>query len=256
MSLPKGRTTATAQLGASLVAFAVGLRSVWALDSASTLYRLDPGTARVTKRIRTGARAPYNIWIGSNAVWIADDQGASVLRISPATNRVVARIAVGDGPADMAFAGEQAWVMTHRDNGLYRINTQTNTATRLATVAASDAAAERIAVLGNSLWITGRGVGLLEVDPGTGALRRSIDIDGTGIDIVGAAGALWVPVRTAAVDRTGFPTMTAVRRVAVDGSRKTVATARGRVDVHGLAAGRGSVWIADNTGGFLYRLAT
>jgi hypothetical protein len=156
----------------------------------------------------------------------------------------------------MAFAGEQAWVMTHRDNGLYRIDTQTNTATRLATVAASDAAAERIAVLGNSLWITGRGVGLLEVDPGTGALRRSIDIDGTGIDIVAAAAALWVPVRTAAVDSTGVPTMTALRRITTAGGVNTVATASGRVDVHGFTSGTGAIWIADNTNGFLYRVLT
>jgi hypothetical protein len=63
-------------------------------------------------------------------------------------------------------------------------------------------------------------------------------------------------VRTAAVDRTGFPTMTALRRVAPDGTVRTAATARGRVDVHGLASGLGSVWIADNTSGFLYRVAT
>ncbi len=94
------------------------------------------------------------------------------------------------------------------------------------------------------------------MDPTSGAIHRTFDIGGTGIDVVAAAGALWVPVRTAAVDRTGLPTMTAVRRVGADGSVKTVATARGRVDVHGLAAGLGSVWIADNTSGLLYRLAT
>ena len=135
-------------------------------------------------------------------------------------------------------------------------NTFANAPTRLGIVGGSNSAAERLALLGDALWITGRGVSLVEMDPATGVVRRTVDVGGTGIDVVAAAGALWVPVRTAAVDRTGFPTMTAVRRVAVDGSRKTVATARGRVDVHGLAAGRGSVWIADNTSGFLYRLAT
>src|SRR4051794_4033506 len=254
LRLSTGRTTATVRLDAPVVAVAVGLRSAWALDTASTLYRLDPGKARVTKRIRTGARAAYNIWIGSGAVWVADDQGASVLRISLATNKVIARIAVGDGPADMAFGGDEAWVMTHRDNGLYRIDTDTNRATRLATVAGGDAAAERIALLGTSLWITGRGVGLTEADAKTGAVRRSIDIDGTGIDVVGAAGALWVPVRTLAVDQTGFPPMTALRRIGAGGDVKTVATATGRVDVNGLAAATGAIWLADNTNGFLYRI--
>jgi hypothetical protein len=36
----------------------------------------------------------------------------------------------------------------------------------------------------------------------------------------------------------------------------TAATTRGRVDVHGLAAEKGSFWIADNAHGFLYRIPT
>ena len=256
VSLPAGRKTATVGLDGQVTAVAVGFGSVWALDTGSTLYRIDPHKARVTKRIQLGATAAYNIWIGAGAVWVADDQGAAIVRVSPSSDKVVARIAVGDGPADMVFRGSQAWVVTHRDNTIFRIDATTNAPTRLGIVGGSNAAAERLALLGDALWITGRGVSLVEMDPATGAVRRTVDVGGTGIDVVAAAGALWVPVRTAAVDRTGFPTMTAVRRVAADGSVKTVATARGRVDVHGLAAGLGSVWIADNTSGFLYRLAT
>jgi hypothetical protein len=146
--------------------------------------------------------------------------------------------------------------VTHRDNTVYRLQTQTNAVTRLGTVQAVDAAAERLALLGDSLWITGRGVGLVEMDPATGAIRRTVDVRGTGIDVVASAGALWVPVRSPAVDRTGFPTMEALRRVGADGTVSTVATSSGRVDVHGLAAGLDAVWIADNTNGRLYALAT
>jgi DNA-binding beta-propeller fold protein YncE len=256
LRLPAGRKTATLGLDAQVIAVAVGLGSVWALDSGSTLYRIDPARARVTTRIRLGASAAYNIWIGAGAVWIADDHAAALLRVSRSTNRVIARIPVGDGPADMVFRGDQAWAITHRDNTVFRIDTATNHATQVGVVGGSNAAAERLALLGDGLWITGRGVGLVEMDPTSGAIRRTVDIGGTGIDVVSGAGALWVPVRSAAVDRTGFPTMTAVRRVGADGSVKTVATARGRVDVHGLAVGLGSVWIADNTSGLLYRLAT
>ena len=102
--------------------------------------------------------------------------------------------------------------------------------------------------------MTGRGTPLLQVDPETGTTTRSIDIGGSGIDVVAAAGALWIPVRTPDVDRAGFPTMTAARRVTPDGRVTTAAVARGRVDVHGLAAVGAAVWLADNTDGFLYRL--
>ena len=255
-ALSGGRTTAAVALDGPVIAVATGLGSLWALDSRSMLYRLDARTGRVKRRIPLGANAAYNIWIGGGSVWVADDQGGSVLRVSPATNRVVARIAVGDGPADMVFAGSRGWVLTHRDNTLYRIDTQTNKATRLAPVGDADAAAERLALLGGSLWITGRGLPLLEVDPESGATRRSVDIGGTGIDVVGAAGSLWIPVRTAEVDRRGFPTMTALRRVTPAGTVPTAATAKGRVDVHGLVAGKRAVWLVDNTQGVLYRVPT
>jgi streptogramin lyase len=252
IGLARGRTTASVRLESGVIAVAVGFGSVWALDTSSTLYRVNPRTARVTRRVRLRASAPYNIWIGGGSVWIADDQGAQVLRISPARIKIIARIAVGDGPADMAFAGKHAWVMNHRDRSLFRIDMGTNRPTRLATV--GEDAAERLALVDGRLWVTGRGTPLLEVDPDTGATRRSIDIGGTGIDIVAAGGALWVPVRTPAVDRAGFPTMTALRRVTPAGVVTTAATATGRVDVHGFAAAGGAVWIADNSDGFLYRI--
>jgi virginiamycin B lyase len=211
----------------------------------------------VTRRIQLSASAPYNIWVGGGSVWVAEDQGGRVVRVSPAKNRVVARIRVGDGPSDMVFAGSSAWVIDHRDRTLFRIQLATNTASRLATIGkADDMAPERLAILDGSIWVTGRGTPLLQADAETGATRRSIDLDGTGIDIVAAAGALWVPVRTAAVDRTGFPTMTALRRISPSGEVRTVATVTGRVDVHGLAPAGGAVWVADNTDGFLYRIPT
>jgi DNA-binding beta-propeller fold protein YncE len=256
VDLTRKRATANVRLSSSAIAVVNGLGSIWALDSSSTLSRIDPRTARVTKRIRLDASAPYNIWIGAGSAWVADDQGARVLRISPTTNTIVARIPVGDGPADMVFAGRRAWVVDHRDNTLFRIDTRTNTSTRLGVLQGQNMAAERMVLAGGSIWVTGRGVGLLQVDPETGTTRRSVDIGGTGIDIVTASGALWIPVRTAAVDQRGFPTMTAVRRVTPGGVVSTAATARGRVDVHGLTIGSGAVWLADNTAGFLYRLRT
>jgi streptogramin lyase len=106
-----------------------------------------------------------------------------------------------------------------------------------------------------SLWVTGRGTDLLRVDPETGAVRETIEIGAGGIDVVAGAGAVWVPVRSEAVDQTGFPTMETLRRISTStGAVTTVLTAEGRVDVHGLQARNGIVWIADNRTGVLYRV--
>ena len=252
VDLRTGRTVGTTPLDGAPIAVTSGAGVVWALDDLQTLYRIDPTRGRITKRIALGTAAAYNIWIGAGSVWVADDQGAQVIRVSPARNAVVARIAVGDGPADIAFAGGRALVIDHRDRTLFAVDLATNHPAKLATLGGD--APERLAVLAGSLWVTGRGTQLLQVDPATGKTQRTIDIRGTGIDIVSAAGALWIPVRTATVDTTGFPTMTALRRITATGRITTPATVRGRVDVHGLVTAPGAVWIADTTGGALYRV--
>jgi streptogramin lyase len=220
------------------------------LDSSGTLYRL--GAGKVAKRISLPVTAAYNVWTGGGSVWVADDQGAQVVRVSPG-GRVVARVPVGDGPADIAFSGGTAWVINHRDRVLTRIDLATNKSAELATVAGD--APERMVWLDGALWVTGRGTDLLKLDPVDGSLEATVEIGASGIDVAAAGGSLWVPTRSAAVDVRGFPTMNALVRVSAS-SRKvsTVARPSGRVDVHGLVVRGGSVWIADNTAGRLYRL--
>jgi hypothetical protein len=247
-----GKVLRTVRLGSPVIAVTAGFGSVWALEGLGTLVRIAPGSGRVLERIELGAGAAYNVWTGAGSVWVVDDSAGLVLRIAPAAGRVTARIQVGDGPADLVFRGTTAWVVNHRDRGLVRIDTRTNRPTRVVTLPGD--APERIAYLADSLWITGRGTDLLKVDPESGAVGQQVDIGASGIDIVAAGGALWVPSRSAAVDPTGFPTMEALRRVAPNGAMTTVARARGRLDVHGLASGGPWLWLADNTGGFLYRV--
>lgn len=249
------RSVASVGLAAPVIAVAAGYASIWALDTGSTLSRIQPATARITKRIRLGAAAPYNIWLAAGSVWVADDQGAKVIRVSAATGRIVARIPVGDGPSDMVFSATSAWVINHRDRGLFRIDLRTNAASRVATIPGD--APERMVRLAGSLWLTGRGTDLLEVDPETGVVKATIEIGAGGIDIAASADALWVPVRSTVVDPTGFPTMEALRRVtASTRAVTTVARASGRIDVHGLEARAGFLWLADNRAGVLYRLRT
>ena len=252
-----GKTTKSVRLRGPAIAAASAFGSIWALDSGGTLYRMKP-TGRITKRIALNVAAAYNIWIGGGSVWVAADQGASVVRVSPQSNRVVARIEAGDGPASMAFDGGTAWVVNHRDTTINRIDLASNRSSLLTTLGGvNDRAPERMTFSGGSLWITGRGTDLLKVNPVTGAVERTIEIGASGIDLVAAGGDLWIPTRSDAVDPTGFPTMDALRRVSTStGAVTTVTRPTSRLDVHGLAAAGGAVWIADNRKGRLYRIST
>lgn len=248
-----GRRTASVRLSAPVVAVKSGFGSIWALDG--TLYRLNRKTGKVVRRIALGIRAPYNIWIGGGSVWVADDQGAQVIRVSPRTNRVVSRIPVGDGPASMAFdGGAKAWVINHRDTTIDAIDLGTNRSSRLATLG-GDRAPERMLWRDGSLWVTGRGTDLLEVNAANGSVRRTIEIGGSGIDLVSNGNQLWVPTRSEEVDPSGFPTMDALKRVALPGGTVSIVTRpTSRLDVHGITFASGAVWIADNRRGYLYRV--
>lgn len=134
VNVTTGKTTRSLRLGTPVIAVASGLGSVWALDSGSELYRIDPASGNVVKRLYVRAAAAYNLWIGGGSVWVADDQGAAVVRVKPSTNRVVARPRVGDGPADVVFNGGSAWVVSHRDRALHRIDLRTNRSRKLAVI--------------------------------------------------------------------------------------------------------------------------
>jgi len=233
------------------IAVAAGAGAVWALDSGAELYRVE--RARVTRRVTLGASAAYNLWLGGGSVWVADDQGASVIRVSTA-GRILARVPVGDGPSDIAFSRTSAFVLDHRDRRLFRIDLATNKPRFVAALPGD--APERMVLAAGSLWVTGRGTDLIQVDPATGNVRRTIEIGASGIDVVAAGGSLWVPTRSDVVDPTGFPTMDTMKRVSIATGRvTTVSTSRGRVDVHGLVARGTSVWLADNTAGRVYRFS-
>lgn len=251
-----GKTTKSVRLRGPAIAVASGFGSIWALDSAGTLYRVKPANGRVAKRIALNVAAAYNIWIGGGSVWVAADQGANVVRVSPQSNRVVARIGAGDGPASMAFDAATAWIVNHRDTTIDRIDLATNRSGPLTTLGGvNDRAPERMTFSQGSLWVTGRGTDLLKVNPATGAVERTIEIGASGIDLVALGDDLWVPTRSDAVDPTGFPTMDALKRVSTStGAVTTVSRPTARLDVHGLAAAGGAVWIADNRKGRLYRV--
>jgi hypothetical protein len=253
VSTKTGTTTKSVSLRAPVIAVASGFRSIWALDSGGMLARLDTRTAKVVKRIALRVAAAYNIWIGGGSVWVADDQGAAVVRVSPQRNKVVARVPVGDGPAGMAFNGTTAWVINHRETTVHRIDLATNRSSLLTTLGGD--APERIVWSHDRLWVTGRGTDLLKVNPVSGRVEQTIEIGASGIDLVAAGDSVWIPTRSAASDRSGFPTMAALKRVSVRSEAvSTLIEPTSRLDVHGLAVADGAVWIADTRRGYLYRL--
>ena len=253
---PTGAVRATIALpGSTPIAVAAGVGSIWVLDSSpGTLYRINPVTNRVAARSVLGVARPYNLWIGAGSLWSVDDGAGEVLRIDPATLQVAARIPVGDG-ADRPrvpgrrLLGDQPPRPEAPEDRHADVDRQ-DARVRPGRRAGADG--------------VGRGVALDHrprhgSPPGRSGDRRSRRHGrarpGRGNRRDRARRSPWVPARASEAAQSGLPRLAAVLRVdATSRAVTTIATASGRMDVHGLADGGPVVWLADNTNGVLYPL--
>src|SRR6185436_5448051 len=69
VSTSTGKTARSLRLDGAPVAVAAGLGSIWAVDNGSELYRINPVSGKISKRLQLRAAAAYNVWIGGGSVW-------------------------------------------------------------------------------------------------------------------------------------------------------------------------------------------
>jgi hypothetical protein len=116
VDLAAGRVTRTLQAGSQqdeLVAMTSGAGSLWALDFAGPLLRIDPASGAITKRFGVrglGADVAY----GNGFIWvITEEPGADggreyLYKIDPSRDVIVETAPIpGAGPACAAFPGPQ-----------------------------------------------------------------------------------------------------------------------------------------------------
>lgn len=252
-----GRVVASIALPEEPWAIAAGEGAVWAMArDGSTVYRISPAGNRVSGHADLGASGVY-LWALGGAVWVADDADSSLLRIDPAGLSVAERLPVGDGPSGLAFDGAYLWLVSHRENSLARIDPATNGVTRIVSPLSPPAtsAAERVAALGGSLWITGRGLDLLRRSP-SGSALGTVDVGPAAMDVVTDGSSLWTAVFTPAAARRGDPVTGELLRVDAGGAVAERVPALRQLFVNGLAAEPGALWVYDGVAGLLVRLPT
>ena len=95
------------------VAVAPSRRSVWFSNFASgELTVVSTGSRRPTARLHAGAE-PHHFVFGLGRLWVSDNEGSTLVRIDPATGRVLGRTAVGPAPHHVAIAGDRVLVAVH-----------------------------------------------------------------------------------------------------------------------------------------------
>ena len=238
-------------------AVASGFGSLWAIDrDLGELRRLDPRTGRRRARIALPG-LPVTAWAGAGAVWVGFESGTRVARVDPRTGGV-RLIAAADGASGFATDGRSVFVTCHRENVLTRIDLATNGSTTLVRglVPPARAAAERIAFADGSLWVTGRGLDLLRVSPGTGAIEATIDVGPAAFEVVRAGTKLVVAAYSQRGAARGDPVVGALDVVDPKTNRIEASKPATRVSyLSGLTLRNGTAWAADTVLGRLTRIA-
>jgi hypothetical protein len=247
--------------------------SVWAVDRSNKLFELDP-TSGLARRSVTLPRRAIDLLVTADSVWAASPDGALVrvartdLAVSEIDGAVggalaegegvvwlggldsVAGISIGDnavGPhADVpgrspdlsvAVVGSSVWVATRSEiveldqSSLAIIGQVTGDATRLATA-------------DGYLWAT-RGSELVQIDPTTAHVERTIPGMPTGAAIATSAGRVWV---------AGPPGSAAIAVVGVDTANGTIAfgAAAGQFEI-ALAVTPSVIWVASDDERIIHR---
>lgn len=180
------RAVARIRIRGRLAGVAAGRAGIWALAVPPGL-ELDPRGPYILTRIdqrlnrvsspRLRLRCATAFAAGSQAVWVTDACRGVLLKIEPATGRIVRRIRVGRAVWDVELGAGSAWVVD-ADGGLVR-----RISPRTARVTATIPADGSVLALGEgAVWVMTAGgrVGLVrQIDPRTNrVVGRPIRLSG------------------------------------------------------------------------------
>ena len=200
---PMTRQTPTMALGAAPTRLVAATDAVWVLTPADTsLVRIDPAANQVVATIGVG-RAPGAMTVAGGLVWVALP-GGGLGRIDPASNRPtlvpVARCCTGE----LAAGQGALWVANHEDGTLVRVDPATGrVAARIPLPETAGQRPHRVAVGEGAVWATSasprRGTAnlLWRVDPSSNQVTGTLDLGPTsagGIpnSVAAGNGAVWV----------------------------------------------------------------
>jgi streptogramin lyase len=197
---------------------AVGSKALWYWDeSTGQVIRVDATTGQPVATISVGdpGKAPYGtpktVAADGDIVWVADAASHAVVRIDPATNKIVERIALDADhavglarpiePFGLVIDASSLWVSDFDQGIVVRVD---RSSARVTNVVPGVDHPEGLAVGFGSIWVVEHRTGTIaRIDPVSARVIARITLAGTGdqavcgmcIDTVVASGdSIWVPL--------------------------------------------------------------
>jgi len=252
----------------------------------NSVAAVDPETGRVEASVPIGGH-PVEIAVGEGAVWVANPDQQTLVRIDPKT-RAVTSIGLGTDVADVAVGFGSVWVAGGNGETVTRIDPKQNAPEAPVHLGGGGGVLPRpvflIATGAGSVWAT-RGNTLLRIDPKTNEARTWMTVNSPQ-GLVAGRGAVWVtqlnehvlridtttPKITADRDLSDLGQFPALYRDSLwlvgYGERKphvlhldpTTLTQQAAIPFTvagypaGLSAGAGALWTVGPNSGYLWRI--
>jgi YVTN family beta-propeller protein len=246
-----------------------------------------PEGGKVVARIRVGRAVPPMkaggaLAVGEDAVWAMSNTQATLMRIDPARNAIVAKTKVAYPPETVAAGDGGVWLSNPSDDTVTRIDPRTNKPIATIDVGPSP---EGIAVSPGAVWVANAGgPSVSRIDPATNRVvttirvgpkraccaehmrliaspravwvavpygNRLVRIDPATNHMAGTAALDYEPCGYLAADRTGgiWSAACGADVVARVDARTNEITRVAEVAPVGLDVAFGSVWVADSGSG-------
>ncbi|MDQ1711792.1 MAG: virginiamycin lyase [Frankiaceae bacterium] len=238
-----GRVVATTKVDATPCELTYGYGSLWVATQSGRLDRVDPKTGRVLARIAVGETS-YEPVVAFGFVWVTNRNSATVSKIDPARNRVVATVSTPfvNAGGIVAAAG-WLWIGndSSNDTTFLRMNPRTSAIARLT----AGPLPAFVAAAGGSVWTANQGDGTVSrVDERTGKALATLVAGVSPVNLAAlpvASPEVWVPDDKAnLLIRIDAGTGTVIERM-LAGSGPAVVAPDG-TDVWVTNFGDGTVW--------------
>jgi YVTN family beta-propeller protein len=199
-------------VGKTPLGIATGFGSVWVVNQGDgTVSRIDEASRAVTATIPLGVKPSSDFLLGgqvaagAGGIWVAYG-GSGLIRIDPASNRVVATLDVSKYVLSVAASGQAVWVAgstsatfpAGADNRLYRIDGITN---EVVAWAQTGDGASGLAIGDGALWVAEAGTqSVREIDDASAQVKSVVTLDTNSWGVAVLAASVWV-VQPAAANR-------------------------------------------------------
>jgi hypothetical protein len=231
-----GKATSQVSLGAKPLFVATDTSGAWAATAEGTVVHIgNPSHPRADITASVDFR-PSDLAVEDGDPWVADSAAASVARVSPRYERVVAQVPlphpseraqpVGDIAPRLAAGDGSVWVAEGQTT-VIRIDPRTNTIGR--PIRPRTGASGAIAYGAGAVWVGG-GNSVAEISPASGVVVSTIRLDATPAAITVAAGSLWIALgHTATIVRIDPYTDAPIASIDAGGRPLAIAALRGTV---------------------------